>query len=564
VTRVRRLLPLLPAALAVLVVLPLVGRDEKKPKGKKYALLVGVKEYDHARLGKLRFTENDVKELAEVLQDRSAGFTSVRLLATAAGEKREADKPTAANIRAALKELLAKKTRRDTVLVAFSGHGIQLKVKDGDKAKEKDEAFFCPSDAQVNDPATLIRISQLFKDLGECGAGVKLLLVDACRNELEDADKSFDNDYLPKPARGTVALFSCASGQKSYETTKLGRGHGVFFHFVLEGLRGKAKNEDGTVTWQDLTAYVQRQVPRAAVKVIGEGAQQSPEQIGRITSAPVLVQENEPTEEKAFTNSIGMKLVLIPRGKFKMGSPEDEKVREFVEKGSEVQHEVEITKPFYLGIYTVTQKQYKEVMDENPSWFSAEGGGKDKVKGLDNDDFPVENVLWEQAKKFCEKLSGRAGEKRHGRVYHLPTEAEWEYSCRGGASCSNPFHFGKSLSSRQANFNGNYPYGEAEKGPYLERTCKVGSYKPNKFGLYDMHGNVWQWCSDWYSKDYYKDSPAKDPKGPDSGDARVLRGGSWEFDGRGCRAGLRYRSLPSNRSSGVGFRVACSPASRTP
>jgi formylglycine-generating enzyme required for sulfatase activity len=147
-------------------------------------------------------------------------------------------------------------------------------------------------------------------------------------------------------------------------------------------------------------------------------------------------------------------------------------------------------------------------------------------------------------------------------VYRLPTEAEWEYACRAGTT--TPFHFGKSLSSRQANFDGNHPYGGAEKGPYLARTCKVGSYKPNKFGLYDMHGNVHQWCSDWYDKDYYKDSPAKDPLGPDRGAVRVLRGGSWIVLGRFCRAADRLTNDPGGRDYNMGFRVACSRPARTP
>ena len=186
------------------------------------------------------------------------------------------------------------------------------------------------------------------------------------------------------------------------------------------------------------------------------------------------------------------------------------------------------------------------------------------MKDLDTDDFPVESVSWEDAKKFCDKLSDRAAERRQGRMYRLPTEAEWEYACRGGASSSTPFHYGKSLSSRQANINGNYPYGGAAKGPYLERTCKVGSYEPNKFSLYDMHGNVYQWCNDWYAKDYYKDSPAKDPQGPDSGTVRVLRGGSWNDYGWNCRAALRFRYVPGLRGYGFGFRVACSRPARTP
>src|SRR5262249_11368647 len=156
---------------------------------------------------------------------------------------------------------------------------------------------------------------------------------------------------------------------------------------------------------------------------------------------------------------------------------------------------------------------------------SAEGGGKDMVKGLATADFPVERVSWHEAVKFCKKLSVRPAEKRARRVYRLPTEAEWEYACRAGTS--TPFHFGRSLSSRQANFDGNAPYGGAAKGPWLRRTCKVGSYQPNGFGLFDMHGNLFQWCNDWYGRDYYKDSPRQDPQGPDEGTARIVRGGSW-------------------------------------
>jgi hypothetical protein len=264
--------------------LPVQGRAA--PLRNKYALLVGVKEYDHARLGKLKYTENDVEELAKVLGNKRAGFSSVRLLTTSRGKKRAGDKPTIKNIRKALKQLLAKKTRRDLVLVALSGHGIQMEVE------KKEESFFCPSDAQISDTSTMINLGKLFKDLDACGARVRLLLVDACRNDPKES-RSLDVDDLPRPARGTAALFSCDSGQKSYETPKLGKGHGVFFHHVLEGLRGKARNADGEVTWQDLTGYVQRQVPRVVPKLIGGGAQQSPELVGRITGAPVLMEPEE-------------------------------------------------------------------------------------------------------------------------------------------------------------------------------------------------------------------------------------------------------------------------------
>ncbi len=194
---------------------------------------------------------------------------------------------------------------------------------------------------------------------------------------------------------------------------------------------------------------------------------------------------------KEVTNSIGMKLALIPAGKFLMGSPKDEKDRLLAEE----QHEVSITKPFYLGVYEVTQAEYEKVMENNPSCFSANGDGKYSVNDMDTSRFPVENVSWDDAVAFCKKLSELPEEKKAGRVYRLPTEAEWEYACRAGTK--TPFHYGDSLSSKQANFCGHFPYGGADKGPWLKRTAKVDTYAANAFGLYDMHGNVWEWCQDW-------------------------------------------------------------------
>jgi formylglycine-generating enzyme required for sulfatase activity len=258
---------------------------------------------------------------------------------------------------------------------------------------------------------------------------------------------------------------------------------------------------------------------------------------------------------KEISNSIGMKLVRIPAGKFWMGSPTDEEGR----GKDEEQHEVEITKDFYLGVHEVTQKQFKIVMGKNPSWFSADAMGKDKVKGMDTDDFPVESVSYADAVEFCRKLSDLPAEKRAGRKYRLPSEAEWEYSCRGGAS-PRAIHFGSSLSSKQANFDGNYPYGAAEKGPYLERTEKVGSYAKNGFGLFDMHGNVAEWCSDFYDKDYYGKSQRYDPQGPASGSLRVIRGGSRFSHGQCCRSAYRYCYDPDRCYNDLGFRAAQVPS----
>jgi formylglycine-generating enzyme required for sulfatase activity len=250
---------------------------------------------------------------------------------------------------------------------------------------------------------------------------------------------------------------------------------------------------------------------------------------------------------KEVTNSIGMKLVLIPAGKFTMGSPKDEKDRS---EDEGPQHEVEITRPFYLSVHEVTQAEYEKVMGTNPSSFSATGDGKNKVEGQDMSRFPVEEVSWNDAVEFCKKLLPE--EKRNERVYRLPTEAEWEYACRGGASLQ-PFHYGDSLSSTQANFHSN-----------LGRTTRVGSYEANAFGLYDMHGNVWEWCADWYDTNYYKHSPRKDPKGPATGTRRVLRGGSWGYNGGNCRSAYRGNYDPGYRSVGSGFRVVLVAGARTP
>jgi formylglycine-generating enzyme required for sulfatase activity/serine/threonine protein kinase len=251
-----------------------------------------------------------------------------------------------------------------------------------------------------------------------------------------------------------------------------------------------------------------------------------------------------PEEPPSITNSIGMKLVRIPAGSFRMGSTvaEDDHV---ADEGPI--HQVTITKPFYMGVYEVRQRDYEKVMGKNPSRFDAGSGG--------GPDYPVENVSWEDAVEFCRLLSDRDEEKKAGRVYRLPTEAEWEYACRAGTK--TPFHYGESLSSRQANFDGHSPYGGAAKGPYVEKTTPVGSYEPNAFGLYDMHGNVSEWCQDYFSSTFYTDSPEEDPVCKKSTNGRVHRGGSWISLGRYCRAAFRSWHTPGTHSSYVGIRVVC-------
>ncbi|MBU6295079.1 MAG: formylglycine-generating enzyme family protein [Planctomycetes bacterium] len=224
-----------------------------------------------------------------------------------------------------------------------------------------------------------------------------------------------------------------------------------------------------------------------------------------------------------------LELEQIPAGTFMMGSPESEEER----FDDETQHEVTISKPFYMGKYPVTQAQWQAVMGNNPSDFKGER-------------LPVENVSWDDAMAFC----GKAKQKT-GQGFRLPTEARWEYACRAGTT--TPFHFGSQLNGTQANCDGSVPYGTTIKYPSLGKTSSVGSYPANNWGLYDMHGNVWEWCSDWYGD--YGNNRVTDPQGAISGEARVLRGGSWSFFAMACRAAYRGRLYPSYRRNNYGFRV---------
>ena len=254
-----------------------------------------------------------------------------------------------------------------------------------------------------------------------------------------------------------------------------------------------------------------------------------------------------PEPPKPQDGPLGMKFVPLPKGTFYMGW------RSTKEKATKT----EIKEDFEIAVCTVTQEQWEKLMGNNASYFSRAGGGKDKVKDINDEDlkqFPVEQVSWDDAQEFVKKLNEQ--EKGKGWLYRLPTEAEWEYACRGGATsaeeCSYDFYFAKptnDLSSKEANFNGNEPAGKADKGPYLERTTKVGSYAPNKLGLYDMHGNVGQWCEDLY-----------DPKASGAlASLRVIRGDSWSSPAALCRSTRRIKSLPGARSDGIGFRLARVP-----
>ena len=243
-----------------------------------------------------------------------------------------------------------------------------------------------------------------------------------------------------------------------------------------------------------------------------------------------LVHAQPKDPPRPFTNSVGMKFVWVPPGDFQMGSTNKEKGR----GDDEIVRKVALTKGFYFGVHTVTQDQWQAVMGENPSFFKGE-------KNL-----PVDQVSWDDCQAFCKKLSDK-----DKKSYRLPTEAEWEYACRAGTA--TPYHFGATLDTEQANYNGNFIYGNGKKGIYREKTTPVGSFPANAWGLYDMHGNVWQGCNDWHGG--YSGKDVTDPKGPKAGKDRVLRGGSWGSHPIFCRSANHNFSAPDNRSEYYGCRV---------
>ena len=278
------------------------------------------------------------------------------------------------------------------------------------------------------------------------------------------------------------------------------------------------------------------------------------------------------------TNSIGMKLVLIPPGQFDMGSTPEEIARALEEgkKNKEPQswfdlvasemprHRVKIITPFCLGMYLVTQGEYEKVMGVNPSGFSAkpmdasaftppldprQSESREKsakrIAGKDTGRYPVETVSWGDCAEFCRRLSALPAERAVKRTYRLPTEAEWEYACRAGTTTR------WSIGDDEANLVDAAWFQKNSSG----MTHPVGQKKPNPWGLYDMHGLVGQWCADWFNLGYYKQSPPNDPTGPLAGSARVLRGGPWDASLWSCRSAYHGSSAPADRHPQNGFRV---------
>ena len=237
--------------------------------------------------------------------------------------------------------------------------------------------------------------------------------------------------------------------------------------------------------------------------------------------------------QKTVKTQLGMELISIPSGTFLMGWAD---ARNHDESPA---HQVTISRGFLIGKYEVTAGEWKTVMGKEPPGFTA-------------DYLPAQFITWNDAQEFIRRLN----QKNDGYIYRLPTEAEWEYACRAGTKSA--FSFGDTISTDQANYNGNTVFGNGQKGVYRERPVPVGSFPANAFGLCDMHGNCNQWCQDWYDHNYYRKSPRNDPVNETASAMRVLRSGSWGSYPGICRSAHRSGSTPDYRNNTIGFRVVMS------
>jgi formylglycine-generating enzyme required for sulfatase activity len=577
-------------------------------KGRRWAVIVGINNYFDPKIIKLKYAVADARLMYNNLT-QFCGYDEKNVLLLTDDADKDHLKPGRSNLKMQISKWLQLQSRDDTVLVFFSGHGFF----------DKGKSYLAPLDCELTNPVgTCWLTSDLRAMLEDCKACQKLLILDCCHAGGKAAGS---NSASPaelggsfRGARGLITLASCDKAESSFEYDD--KKQGLFTFFLAEGMRGEADKPpygdgNGIVDSDELYKYTYERVTTtgqkeknlsqtpvrlmegvagtfALAKVAHESVKFAAGPDGNaaavnppttpqrplitppttpqrpVTQPTPPVRNDNAVKQPAITpagdvlkSTIGMELRKIPAGTFQMGSPSAE------HPGSDEElHAVTITHAFYMGVSEVTQDEYVRVTKKpNPSFFSAGGGGRDKVAGLNTNPFPVEMVSHADAEEFCRLLNQLDKYKLPaGWEYRLPTEAEWEYACR--ANTTTPYHWGETLSARQANF-GAFPFGGAEPGLELigTRTMPVRSFPSakNAFGLYDMHGNVAEWCADFFTRGFYKNSPPTDPTGPASGTSCVVRGGSWSDGVGGCRSASRTGLAADDMRAYVGFRVVCAP-----
>ncbi|MBW4434306.1 MAG: SUMF1/EgtB/PvdO family nonheme iron enzyme [Pelatocladus maniniholoensis HA4357-MV3] len=545
----------------------------------RWAFLVGVNRYVDSGISDLNFCVNDVLVLGQTLE--SLGYEVVTL-----HDQQDWNHPrfpNRNNVEARLKHVCDAVQPDDLLWVHFACHGTVVKT-----AANHTEPILITCDTQINlleqQALPVAKVEQYMK---ASQARRFLLTLDACHTGLDIgrdllADPEFIHNVYEQ-AEGFALIAASTAQQRAFEWRE--KQHGVFTYHLLEALSGQADRAGKNfVTVDDLKNHVLDGLRRWGVKndILQEPTART-EGLGDMILADYRKPQSQNSlpalrefefevvtvriENKGFFNprkelisnrrvgtakyfvedlgqGIGLEMVEIPGGRFTMGAPIEESDSRDSERP---QHRV-IISTFFMGKYPITQAQWRAVaalpkinrdLKPDPSHF----------KG---DNRPVECVSWYDAVEFCARLSLKTG-----REYRLPSEAEWEYACRAGTT--TPFYFGETITTDLANYNGNYIYGDAPKGKYREETTPVGYFPPNAFGLYDMHGNVWELCADdWH--DNYAGAPTDGSAWQSDNKKLVLRGGSWGNDPEDCRSACRGNSIRAERDgigSPLGFRVVC-------
>ena len=452
-------------------------------------------------------------------------------------------------------ESFGEKLRKDKEAVFYySGHGVQ----------DKGENYLIPVDAisrilvPKHLPQFCITLDYVVQLMVGKGSDMNIVMVDACRNNpfksiFKDIGVEKGLASLSRKADGTLISYATAPGEKALNGTggnspytkrlvELVMKPDISVEMMFKELRSKVKSDtDG------------EQVPWMAASLGGE-FYFNPVQVN---DDPTLLNTKSAISASALgvAGMLEGKFVLIRGGEFTMGSPAGEAGHQ----KDETQHQVKVS-DFYMSKYELTVGEFRKFVEAKGYRTDAEKASSSNTwqrPGISQqENHPVAYVSWNDAVAYCEWLSSNSGKK-----YRLPTEAEWEYACRAGTTTS--FNTGSNLTTDQANYDGNYPYGGNAKGVYRQTTVPVDSFAPNALGLYNMHGNVWEWCGDWYKGTYYAECKARgavsNPDNQEPGSGRVLRGGSWSGDARNCRSAYRDYDTPVNRSDYVGFRLVFVP-----
>ena len=547
------------------------------------ALVIGNGAYWH--IVNLNNPANDARDMAAALDD--LGFKVTRLIN--AGHR---------EMGAAVRKFGQQIKGGGVGLFYYAGHGVQVKGRN----------YLLPVDAVIDSESDVqfesLDAGRVLGKMADAGNRLNVVILDACRdNPFARSFRSAERGLARMDAPGgTIIAYATAPGAKAED------GHsrnGVFTSHLLKHIKtpglqvedvlkrvrvdvmaetgGKQIPWDSSSLTRDFyfagsgvvhevtpiwprpekvyaELVVETNVAEAVVFLDGQRKGVGSLKIGRIAPGvhrlKVTAEGYEPYEypvrlgkgahrvsahlekidqepARSFTNSLGMKFVYIPPGEFLMGSPANEPGR----GDNEPQRRVRLTKGFYLQTTETTQRQWESIMGYNPSNFKNCGR-----------DCPVENVSWDDAQEFIRKLNARD----RGGEYRLPTEAEWEYAARAGTR--TPFAFGDCLSTGDANYDGDYPLEGCPKGTDRVKTVGVGGFAPNEWGLYDMHGNVWEWCQDLFGA--YPSGDEINPAGPGSGSRQVIRGGSWHHFAKNCRSAHRSWFSPGSRSFYLGFRLA--------